>query len=66
MKKPIDIDKLHEMAIAAMREAVDEVIEDHARRGALLAVWRDDKVAYITAEEARRERNRIRNARTTK
>ena len=39
-----EIDKLTEMAVCAMREAVAGVIEDHRRRGKPIAVWRDGKV----------------------
>ena len=35
---------LTEKAVAAMREAVAAVVEDHRRRGRPLAVWRDGKV----------------------
>ncbi len=35
---------LTEKAVAAMRAAVDRVVEDHRRRGKPLIVWRDGRV----------------------
>ncbi|MBN1424506.1 hypothetical protein JXA88_08115 [Candidatus Fermentibacteria bacterium] len=37
-------DTLTEKAMAAMRAAVDGVIEEHRRRGRPLVIWRDGKV----------------------
>ncbi|HEV2988081.1 MAG TPA: hypothetical protein VG759_06545 [Candidatus Angelobacter sp.] len=39
----------------AMRAAVEEVVEDHIRRGMPLHVWRGGKVVAIPAEELRKE-----------
>ena len=36
----------------ALTEAVAKVVEDHRRRGKPLAVWRDGKAVWISAEEA--------------
>ena len=45
MKKFTDKSSLTRMAMAAMREAVAEVVRDHQRRGMPLAVWENGKVA---------------------
>jgi hypothetical protein len=42
-------------ALQALREAVWDVIVDHKRLGLPLVVWRDGKVAHISAEEAEAE-----------
>ena len=60
MKKRIDENSMAALALAAMQEAVDEVIDNHERTGTRLAIWRNGKVAYITAAEARREQKRLR------
>ncbi len=46
------IEDLTEKANGAMKAAVEKVIQDHLRTGRPLAVWRDGKVAMISAEEA--------------
>ena len=38
---------LGEMALAAMRDAIARVIEEHRKLGEPLAVWRDGKVVLI-------------------
>ncbi len=35
----------------ALKEAVDEVIEEHIRKGLPIYVWRDGKVTEVTPEE---------------
>jgi hypothetical protein len=42
---------LEERALMALKEAVDEVIEDRARQGLPLYIWRDGKVVAVPAEE---------------
>jgi hypothetical protein len=44
---------LEERALMALREAVDEVIEDHVRKGLPLYIWRDGKVVAVPPEELR-------------
>ncbi len=43
---------LTEKAVAAMQAAVAKVVEEHARTGRPLAVWRDGRVVMIPAREA--------------
>lgn len=40
---------LQDKALAALKEAVREVVENHKRTGRPLAVWRNGKVAKISA-----------------
>ena len=47
MEHQLTTDKIHEMAIAAMQEAVKEVVEKHRASGRPLAVWRDGRVQYV-------------------
>lgn len=50
----VDIDALFEEGTPideAMNEAARSAIELHRRMGRPLVVWRDGKVAYVTAEE---------------
>lgn len=44
---------LTQMATRALTDAVAKVVEDHRRRNVPLAVWRDDKVVWISANDAR-------------
>ena len=44
---------LEERALMALEAAVEEVIEDHAREGLPLYIWRDGKVVAVPAEELR-------------
>jgi hypothetical protein len=37
----------------AFREAVEEVIDEHARLGLPLYIWRDGKVVGLSAQEVR-------------
>lgn len=49
---------LTEKATAALKQAVAKVVEDHRRRGAPLAVWRDGKPVWEMpppADSAREE-----------
>lgn len=36
-----------EKAVAAMKAAVNSVVEDHRRRNRPLSTWRDGKVVYL-------------------
>ena len=38
----------------ALEAAVEEVIEEHAREGLPLYIWRDGKVVAVPAEELRK------------
>lgn len=42
---------LTEKAIAAMRDAVAKVIEEHRRDNLPLAIWRDGKVVWISPHD---------------
>jgi hypothetical protein len=44
---------LQERAAMALNAAVEEVIEEHAREGLPLYIWRDGKVVAVPAEELR-------------
>jgi hypothetical protein len=44
---------LLERAAMAMKAAVEKVIEEHAREGLPLYIWRDGKVVAVPAEELR-------------
>lgn len=44
---------LEERALIALRAAVEKVIEEHAREGLPLYIWRDGKVVAVPAEELR-------------
>jgi hypothetical protein len=42
----------------ALKDAVREVMESHIRSGRPIHVWRDGKVAEVTAEELRAQREK--------
>jgi len=44
---------LEKRAEMAFKEAVEEVIDEHARLGLPLHVWRDGKVVGLSAQEMR-------------
>jgi hypothetical protein len=44
---------LEKRAEMAFREAVDEVIDEHARLGLPLHIWRNGKVVALSAQEVR-------------
>lgn len=46
---------LQAKAFRALKEAVKEVIEEHRRSGRPLAVWRNGKVAMISASRVLRK-----------
>lgn len=46
---------LEKRAEIAFKEAVEEVIDEHARLGLPLYIWRDGKVVGLSAEEIRRD-----------
>jgi hypothetical protein len=56
---------LHVKAEKAMKEAVAEVIKDHARTGDPVAIWRDGKVAWVSAAQLLRQKLRPRKLRHT-
>ena len=47
---------LQERALLALKAAVEEVIEEHAREGLPLYTWRNGKVVAVPAEELRASR----------
>ena len=51
-RKPFELARLAEKAL---KEAVREVIEDHARTGDPLAIWRNGKVSYVSAKQLGRK-----------
>jgi hypothetical protein len=42
---------LTQMAIAAMNDAVNKVVEDHRQRRMPLAIWQDGKVVLVQPDE---------------
>ncbi len=46
---------LEKRAEIAFKEAVEEVIDEHARLGLPLYIWRDGKVVGLSAEEIRND-----------
>ncbi len=40
----------------ALKEAVEEVMEDHIRSGRPIHIWRDGKVVEVSADELRAQR----------
>ena len=50
---------LTQMATRALTDAVAKVVEDHRRRNVPLAVWRDRKVVWISAHDARGWKERL-------
>lgn len=44
---------LAERGLMALKAAVEKVIEEHAREGLPLYIWRDGKVVAVPAEELR-------------
>ena len=55
IKPPPDVFELPllERAALAMKAAIEKVIEEHAREGLPLYIWRDGKVVAVPAEELR-------------
>ena len=45
---------LAERGLLALKAAVEKVIEEHAREGLPLYIWRDGKVVAVPAEELRK------------
>ena len=45
---------LAERGLLALKAAVEKAIEEHAREGLPLYIWRDGKVVAVPAEELRR------------
>jgi hypothetical protein len=46
---------LEKRAEIAIKEAVEEVIDEHARLGLPLYIWRDGKVVGLSAQEVGRD-----------
>ncbi len=44
---------LDERALMALQAAVEKVIEEHAREGLPMYIWRDGQVVAVPAEELR-------------
>jgi len=42
-----------ERGLLALKAAVEKVIEEHARQGLPMYIWRDGKVVAVPAEELR-------------
>jgi len=55
IKPPPDVFELAllERAALAMKAVMEQVIEEHAREGLPLYIWRDGKVVAVPAEELR-------------
>jgi hypothetical protein len=55
IKPPPDVFELPllERAALAMKAAIEKVIEEHAREGLPLYIWRDGKVVAVPPEELR-------------
>lgn len=53
--KPISLSPLAQLAEKALKEAVREVIEDHERTGRPLAIWKNGRVAYVSAKSLKRK-----------
>ncbi len=57
--KPSDVSHrihvLQNQAVRALQEAVSKAIQDHQRSGDRLAIWRDEKVAWVSADQLRRK-----------
>jgi hypothetical protein len=53
IKPPLSILELplEERALIAFQEAVREVLEERAREGASVSIWRDGKVVEVPAKE---------------
>ena len=54
--KRISDSKLHAGANKAIKEAVRGVIEDHKRTGRPVIIWRNGKVAKVSASQLLRKR----------
>ncbi len=53
-QKPLDLEQIladHGKIEAALRAAVQAAIAQHKRAGNPIAVWRDDKVVWLSPEE---------------
>jgi hypothetical protein len=57
IKPPPDVFELPllERAAMAMKAAMEELVEEHAREGLPLYIWRDGKVVAVPAEELLRK-----------
>ena len=55
--RPISDSKLHLGAQKALKEAVRGVLEEHKRSGRPVVIWRDGKVAKVSASQLLRKRS---------
>jgi hypothetical protein len=55
IKQPLNVLELPllERAALAMKAAIEEVIDEHAREGLPMYIWRDGKVVAVPVEELR-------------
>jgi hypothetical protein len=55
IKRPANVLELPmaERGLMALKAAVEKVIEEHAREGLPLYIWRDGKVVAVPAQELR-------------
>lgn len=53
--KSISVSKLHLGALKALKEAVHGVLEDHKRTGRPVVIWRNGKVAKVSAAQLLRK-----------
>ncbi len=51
----MSVSKLHAAAEKALKKAVRGVIEDHKRTGRPLVIWRNGKVAKVSARQLLRK-----------
>jgi hypothetical protein len=56
------IRKLQENALAALKQAVSEVVAEHTRLGLPVYVWKDGKVVDLNAPKARASATRMKSA----
>lgn len=51
LRKRNPVARLNDMAVRAMREAVEDVVQTHRRLGLPLVVWRDGKAVLVSPEK---------------
>ncbi|MDO8729908.1 MAG: hypothetical protein Q7J69_01790 [Candidatus Omnitrophota bacterium] len=50
------VEALHRGAIKAIKEAVENALEQHAAAGVPAAIWKDGKVVYLSGRQLRARR----------
>lgn len=45
----------HEGIYAALRAGVADALEEHRRAGRKIPIWRDDRVVWLSVDDARKE-----------